>query len=62
MTVRELNKKLEDIDKAIDDVNIQYAKTKGGHYYNQPEPMAIQLLKEYAEMLQGLEVNVGGNV
>lgn len=62
MTVRELNEKIRDIEQAIDDVHRYFPKEKGGYYYEAPEPMAVQLLREYAEMLCDLEVKVGGNV
>ncbi len=60
MTVREINKKIEDIDQAIIDINRYFPHDKKGYYYEAPEPEAIKLLKEYAEMLMGLKVAVGG--
>lgn len=60
MTVKEVNAKLIDIEHAIGDVYKYIPKPSG--YYEAPEPEAAKLLQEYAEMLEGLEVKVGGNV
>ena len=62
MTVRDVGKKMNDIDAAINEIYAYFPKNKKNGYYEYQEPMAVLLLKEYAEMLEGLEVKVGGNV
>lgn len=61
MTVKDVGKKLNDIDRAINEIYANFPKNKNVCYEYQ-DPMAVLLLKEYAEMLESLEVKVGGNV
>ena len=62
MTVKEVNEKLCDIGQAIDDIYRHFPRDERYYYDVRPEPKPVQLLREYAEMLEGLEVKVGGNV
>lgn len=56
MTVKEVNEKLCDIDRAIEDVYKYIPKPSG--YYEAPEPEAAKLLQEYAEILRNCKVDI----